>query len=106
MATETVTASDTQRFDQDLDNAFQRIRGTLTELLSSVNADATRPQDLARRFGVNKNLAWKVARIVSVTEPHAAIPHMPGASGMETLLGAMESAGASTKTTRGERQPS
>ncbi len=103
MSTGTVTKGDTQRFYEDLDNAFQRIRGTLTELLSSVNADASRPQELARRFGVNKNLAWKIARIVSITEPHAAIPHLPGTSGMKTLFKAMESGGAPAATVAAAR---
>jgi hypothetical protein len=103
MSTETTLSGETTRFDEDLDNAFQRVRGALTELLGSVDADATRPQDLARGFGLNKNLAWKIARVVAVTDPHAAIPHMPGSIGMKTFFNAMESGGAPPRSVAAAR---
>jgi hypothetical protein len=90
-------------FDDALDHAFQRIRGAFIELLGSVQADPGRPQDLARRFGLNKNLAWKVAKIASSTEPFTAIPNLPGAGGMKTLLSALEAGGASARSVEAAR---
>ncbi|MHC5007435.1 MAG: hypothetical protein ACYTGF_08780 [Planctomycetota bacterium] len=104
MASTPTTATDeVQWFDDALDHAFQKIRGAFTELLGSVNADPTRPQDLARRFGLNKNLAWKVSKIISATEPHAAVPNIPGAGGVKTLLKALAAGGASPKAVEAVR---
>ncbi|USN99780.1 MAG: hypothetical protein H6810_03730 [Phycisphaeraceae bacterium] len=84
----------TDQFDNALDHAFQGIRGALTDLLVSVKADPTKPQEIARRFKINKNLAWKVSKIITVTDPHAVISNLPGTAGMDTILSAFEAAGA------------
>lgn len=81
-------------FDEDLDRAFQGVRGAFTNLLASVQADPTRPQDLARRFGLNKNLAWRVSKLVTVTDPHAVISNLPGPASVGSFLRALEANGA------------
>lgn len=81
-------------FDAELDRAFQGIRGALTELLVSVKADASKPQEISRRFRINKNLAWKISKIVTVTDPHAVVTNLPGPAGMRTVLNAFETGGA------------
>lgn len=81
-------------FEDALDQAFQGVRGALTALLVSVSADATKPQDIARRFRINKNLAWKISKIVTVTDPHAVVSNLPGPAGMNTVLTAFASGGA------------
>lgn len=91
----TTAAASTQRFDDALDQTYQGVRGALTEVLISVKADPTKPQDMARRFGINKNLAWKISKIVTVPEPHSIISNLPGDTGMERILKAFESGGAS-----------
>lgn len=91
-------APDRERFDDALDQAFQGVRGALTELLASVGADPGKPQDIARRFRINKNLAWKISKIVTVTDPHAVISNIPGSTGMNTILSAFATGGASEST--------
>ena len=86
---------DTQRFQDALDQTYQGVRGALTEVLVSLDADPTKPQDIARRFGINKNLAWKISKIITVAEPHEIVSNMPGDTGMERVLRAFESGGAS-----------
>ncbi len=81
-------------FDSAVGQAVQRVRGALTELLSAVGADPGRPQDISRRFGINKNLAWKLSKIATVTEPHEVLPNVPGSAGMRTALDALERGGA------------
>ena len=90
----TTAAASTQRFDDALDQTYQGVRGALTEVLISVKADPTKPQDMARRFGINKNLAWKISKIVTVPEPHSIISNLPGDTGMERILKAFESGGS------------
>jgi hypothetical protein len=82
------------KFDEDMDRAYQGIRGAMTQLLSAVDADPSRPQDISRRFKINKNLAWKVSRMILVPEPHQMIPNIPGHTGIETVLSAFEVKGA------------
>ncbi|MCA9310754.1 MAG: hypothetical protein KDA21_06080, partial [Phycisphaerales bacterium] len=96
--TSTPAQTGSQRFDEELDHAFQAVRGALTQMLSSVQADPDRPQDIARRFRINKNLAWKLSKIVTVTDPHTIIANIPGVTGMNTILGAFESGGAPAAT--------
>ena len=88
------SAIDGPGFEDALDRAFQGVRGALTELLVSVRADATKPQEIARRFRINKNLAWKISKVVTVTDPHAVVANLPGPTGMNTVLTAFASGGA------------
>lgn len=81
-------------FDQDCRHSVLDLRSALISLYRRVEADPTRPQDVARRFRLNKNLTWKVARIIQAEDPLASIPMIPGPAGVSILLGAMEDAGA------------
>jgi hypothetical protein len=76
---------------------LQRVRGALAELLASVGADATQSQEMARQFGLNKNLTWKISRIVRENDPYAVIPHIPGRSGMNIFIKSLQKAGAPGK---------
>lgn len=81
-------------FDFELDSRCRRLRGSLTELLSSIGVTHDRPTDIARRLQVNRTLAWKAARIVSCTDALETIDHLPGAEGVDILLDACANAGA------------
>ncbi|MFO0826906.1 MAG: hypothetical protein U0572_02060 [Phycisphaerales bacterium] len=80
--------------DDDCRQTVLALRSALLELYHSVNADTTRPQEVARRFGLNKNLTWKLARILQSEDAFEAVPLIPGAAGLDILLEAMSSAGA------------
>lgn len=90
-------------FEEALDQAFQRVRGALTEMIGSVDADITRPQDIARRFKINKNLAWKLSKLITISDPHAVLTNLPGSTGMNTILSAFESNGAPSPTVQTAR---
>jgi hypothetical protein len=75
-------------------DAIQRLRGALIELMAAVKANPAEPQEVARRFQLNKNLTWKISRIVAANDGFSAIPHIPGESGLEIFLAAMGGAGA------------
>lgn len=81
------------RFYEALNRAFQNVRGAFTDLLAAAGADVSYPQDISRRFGINKNLAWKVSKIVSGTDPHAVVVNLPGTTGINTILTAFEARG-------------
>ena len=70
------------------------LQGSLRELYKAVDADATKPQEVARRFRLNKNLTWKIAKLLQTADPLEAVPAIPGAEGIGILLAAMEREGA------------
>lgn len=82
-------------FEEDYKAAAQTVRAAFTELLSSAGASPDNSRELARRFGLNKNLTWKLAKIVTGSDPYAAAQHVPGPHGVEILLKALRKGGAS-----------
>lgn len=87
----------TNDFEPECKAAFDDLRAALIELYSSVEADPASPQDLARRFRVNKTLAWNLSRVVSSTDPIASLPNVPGSTSLKRLLSAMQREGASAE---------
>lgn len=84
-----------QAFSEHFESAALGIRASLTELLAELNASPNQPQEISRRFGLNKNLAWKIARIVTTQDLVEVVPLMPGAGGLRLALEAFEREGAS-----------
>lgn len=84
----------TTSLQDDCRRAIHSLRGSLIELFASVRADPSVPQDVARRFGLNKNLTWKVSKIVAAADGISAIPHIPGTAGLDILLTTFASQGA------------
>ena len=85
-------------FDEHLRSAVQAIRSALIELFAEVGADATTPQAVARTYGLNKNLTWKLSKLVGLSDPVLVVPHIPGRAGIRILLKAMRRAGARDRT--------
>lgn len=81
-------------FPEHCRRSIQGLQGALLELYRAVGADPTRPQDVSRQYHLNKNLTWKVAKIISATDTFEAVPVIPGAGGFDILLEKMSKAGA------------
>jgi len=81
-------------FDDHLQQAMGGLRIALLKLLQSVNADPTTPQKVSRRFGINRNLAWKVSRLISESDERASVRHVPGKQGLRILCERFREAGA------------
>lgn len=71
------------------------LRVAFADLLASIGADPADPQAISRSCALNKNLAWKVSKIVQSDDPSVALMQMPGAAGIRIFLHGMEQAGAS-----------
>ncbi|RMH10381.1 MAG: hypothetical protein D6695_11570 [Planctomycetota bacterium] len=78
-----------------MSEAYQRLRSSLTAMVLAARGKVTFPQDLARHLKINKNLAWRVSKIIEAPTPEAGIPHLPGAGGLKLLLDAARNAGSS-----------
>ena len=81
-------------FPGDLHGCMQQLRGALTELLASVGDDPRKPQELSRRLGLNKNLAWKACKIINSEDVLSSVQHVPGAGGIKILLKAFQDSDA------------
>lgn len=82
-------------FEEDLTAAFQSLRGSLERLVGSTGVDAREPQELARRLGVNRNLTWKISKVLGIPDLYQALQHLPGDEGLEIFVKAARAAGAS-----------
>jgi len=87
-------ATDPVRFEDHCRRSVQGLRGALLDLYRVVGADPGKPQEVSRRYKLNKNLTWKVARIISAEDAFEAVPVIPGPGGLDILLQAMSKAGA------------
>jgi hypothetical protein len=82
------------RFDQDCQTSVGVLRESLLELYATVGAVPDAPQEVARAFALNKNLTWKVAKIIAAQSAAEALHHLPGTAAVRILLRAMGKAGA------------
>lgn len=73
---------------------MDELRGALAQLVADVRADPTQPQELARRFGLDKTLTWKIARVICDQDPRETAAHIPGRASVKALVDAMRRAGA------------
>jgi hypothetical protein len=93
----------TASFREDLRSALQGYRAAIIELMASVGADPGRPQEVARRFNLNKNLTWKISKIAAASDLYAAVPHLPGSAGLAIFLRALKRAGAAPELLQATR---
>lgn len=81
-------------FSEYCRTSVDNLRAALLDLYRLVGADPSRPQDVSRQYKLNRNLTWKVSRLIAASDPLQAVPVIPGPGGLEILLKAMGSAGA------------
>lgn len=94
MTPKTSPSSPPRDFTADFEASVQGLSGALTEALAAVGADPSAPQAMSRRYGINRNLAWKLSKIVHARDAYAAVRHLPGTAGVGILLEALARAGA------------
>ena len=76
-------------FAEEFAAAVSALRDALTQTMIELGADASRPQEVARRFQLNKNLAWKLSRLIREPDPATALRFVPGTSGVRIALEAL-----------------
>jgi len=80
--------------ETDLRDALLDLRGSLTNLYVGIEAPPQRPQEVARRFRLDKNLTWKVSKLLGGGDPLESATHLPGKAAFEILLKALQKGGA------------
>lgn len=76
-------------------DAVRELRAAILGLASAAGVDLLQPQEVSRRFALDKTLTWKIARVVRDQQGAEAVLHMPGRRRMSMFVSAMTRAGAS-----------
>ena len=80
-------------FRDDCEAAITAVCGAVRSLCRAIGVDPLKPQEVARRLKLNKNLTWKFARILIEPDALDAAPMLPGPEGVVIYLRAFEAAG-------------
>jgi len=80
---------------QDVQDAVQQLRVCLRSLVVGAGSDPRRPQEVHRKFGLDRVLTWKISRMVKAEQPEEALRQLPGEESFSIFLAAFERAGAS-----------
>ncbi|GAB5494968.1 MAG: hypothetical protein Phyf2KO_00480 [Phycisphaerales bacterium] len=81
------------KFTIDARETARSLQGAFGEALQSVGADPYTPQSIVNLVGLNKNLAWKISRIIQAEDAASVLDLMPGSSGIRIFLKAIDKAG-------------
>src|SRR5690349_9712018 len=93
----------TEPFEEQLTTSFQELRRSLSTLVNACGSKATKPQEMARRLGINRNLTWKLSKVISAHDLYEAIQHLPGDEGVEIMVRAAEKKGIDGELARNVR---
>lgn len=98
--TETLVRKDRNTpFVEEAKVVLQEVRTSLATLVGSVGANPTQPQEIARRFGLDKTLTWKIARVICDDDTLAAAVHVPGKASVRNFVDVLERKGATSEAT-------
>jgi hypothetical protein len=98
MNTQTSESSPSSHFLEEAKVAMGNLRSALLDLTADTGDDLAQPQELSRRYNVDKTLTWKISRIIRDQEIATSVVHVPGRRRMTTLLAAMRTGGATDKS--------
>lgn len=80
---------------EDVEKSVSHLRACLRTLVVGAGSDPRLPQDVHRKFGLDRVLTWKVSRMVKAEKAEDALRQLPGEESFEIFLAALERAGAS-----------
>jgi len=81
-------------FQKHFPRSLENLRAALMELYVALGADPEEPQAVARRFGMHRNLAWKLTRVMRSQGSGGVLQYLPGNQGIERAIEAFRAAGA------------
>ncbi|MHC4823866.1 MAG: hypothetical protein ACYTEP_07605 [Planctomycetota bacterium] len=79
---------------EDYFNSLENLRGCLTQVLSAEGVADSSPQEISQELNLSKNLAWKITKLVRERPDIESLALVPGSSGFQKLLDAMEQGGS------------
>jgi hypothetical protein len=73
--------------------AVEMVRSAIAEVLAAASAPVSLPQELSRRFGLDKMLTWRLSRVVCAQSAWEAMEHIPRRPSIEIFANAMKKHG-------------
>ena len=83
LTAETTSADDD--FVPEFRAAIRHLRAVLDAAIRGSGVEPDRPQEIARHCRLDKNLAWKVSRLIGATDPTDALRFVPGQNGLRIV---------------------
>lgn len=80
-------------FEVDAAEVLTRLRSALSEIVAAVPERISKGADLHRALKIDRQLSWKVFKVVSAADPVTAGPHVPSRGNMSTFLKAARKQG-------------
>lgn len=78
-------------FEIECQDAVARLKSAIIELLDAGEANPHKPQDISRKFGINKTLTWSLSRFLECEGPMEAVAYVPGAGTLARVAAAFPS---------------
>jgi hypothetical protein len=78
--------------------AVHGLRRALAGVLASVGADPDQPQEISRKYGLDKTLTWRISRVVREEDVWEAVQHIPRRPSIHIFVRAMTKHGAPENT--------
>ncbi len=82
-----------QELPEHCQEALHAVRGAILQVCHGRGVNPSRPRELSEQLGIERNLAWKLSRIVNATRLADAVAHLPGPPGQRILLETLGQAG-------------
>ena len=92
-ATPARTPREVESVREAIAGSIDGIRAAYLAACSTIGLTALRPQEVSRRLGLNKNLTWKMSKVVSADDALEAAAVMPGSEGLEIVVRGFMTAG-------------
>lgn len=83
----------THDFQSHYLNTVQYLRSALIEAYQSIDADTDSPREAARQLHLDKNLTWKISRIIKAEADASIASNIPGPAGIDKIISGLEQAG-------------
>lgn len=91
-------------FEEHATAVLGRLRAAFADVLDAApGGRPARASQLARAFGLDTKLAWKVTKLVELPDPFEAARYAPGTAGVELFLAAAERGGVPTARVKAAR---
>lgn len=81
-----------KRFEDHYQDAVYRLRNALIEAYQAIGADSDSPREAARTLNIDKNLTWKLGRIINEDAIERVAASIPGNSAVQKVVSAFEKA--------------
>ncbi len=78
--------------------AVHGLRRAFANVIAAVGASPDEPQELSRRFGLDKTLTWRITRVIREEDAWEAVQHIPRRPSIQIFATALSKHGAPAQT--------